>query len=88
MAVVLLFSPLDYWIFAELNKWQNEVMRLKDERIAQMTEVLNGILVVKLFSWEKNMEEKVMLRFYFALVLAASFRDTSAVSSSPTDRPI
>ena len=34
-------------------------MRLKDERIKMVNEVLNGIKVIKLYAWERPMEEVI-----------------------------
>ena len=37
-----------------------EQMKYKDERIKMMSEILNGMKVLKLYSWEKSMEKMVL----------------------------
>lgn len=36
-------------------------MALKDERIKLLNEMLNGIRVLKLYAWEKSIENRVII---------------------------
>lgn len=40
-------------------------MVLKDERLKLLNEMLNGIKILKLYAWERSMEEKVILLLEF-----------------------
>lgn len=35
-------------------------MELKDDRIKAITEVLNGIKVLKLYAWEESFEKQIL----------------------------
>ncbi|GFN99336.1 multidrug resistance-associated protein 1 [Plakobranchus ocellatus] len=59
LAVMLLLMPLNGLIAAKMRKFQIQQMKFKDQRIKLMTEVLNGIKVLKLYAWEPSFQEKV-----------------------------
>ena len=58
MAMVILF-PLPGYFAAKLQTIQNEKMKMTDSRVQVVTEIMNVIRMVKLFGWEKKMDEKI-----------------------------
>ena len=42
-----------------MEKYNTKQMTLKDERVNLITEILNGIKVLKLYAWEKSFIEKI-----------------------------
>ncbi|XP_053408516.1 multidrug resistance-associated protein 1-like isoform X2 [Mercenaria mercenaria] len=59
LGIMILLMPINALIAMKQRKFQITQMRLKDQRIKLMNEVLNGIKVLKLYAWEKSFEEKV-----------------------------
>ncbi|OQV17373.1 Canalicular multispecific organic anion transporter 2 [Hypsibius exemplaris] len=60
LAVLMLTMPLN-WFLAKRNKTiQIGQMQYKDERIRAITEVLNGIKVLKLYAWEESFEKQIL----------------------------
>lgn len=57
---LLLVLPLNGFIVSQMRKCHTEQMKHKDERIKMMSEILNGIKVLKLYAWEKSMEKMVL----------------------------
>ncbi|KAF6030485.1 ABCC1 [Bugula neritina] len=71
MSFMGILVPLNAFIGKQLKKLQVEQMKEKDKRIKLMSEVLNGIKVLKLYAWEQSysdiisgirQKELVMLR--------------------------
>lgn len=52
--------PVNAVIAGQMRKCHTEQMKYKDERIKMMSEILNGMKVLKLYSWEKSMEKMVL----------------------------
>ncbi|OWA50131.1 Canalicular multispecific organic anion transporter 2 [Hypsibius exemplaris] len=60
VAVLVLTMPLN-WFLAKRNKTiQLGQMKYKDSRIGAITEVLNGIKVLKLYAWEESFEKQIL----------------------------
>ncbi|KAL1498301.1 hypothetical protein ABEB36_009120 [Hypothenemus hampei] len=59
MAIMLLLIPINYFIVRKSRELQVKQMKLKDERVKVMNEVLNGIKVLKLYAWEKSFEQHI-----------------------------
>ncbi|PAV74681.1 hypothetical protein WR25_19463 isoform C [Diploscapter pachys] len=57
--IMIIFIPLNIFSSVIVKKWQMEQMKLKDERIKMVNEVLNGIKVIKLYAWEIPMEQHI-----------------------------
>ena len=58
--ILLLMLPLNGVIAAISMKLQKILMALKDKRIKTITEILNGIKVIKLYSWEEPNQREVL----------------------------
>ncbi|KAL4228773.1 hypothetical protein ACF0H5_011815 [Mactra antiquata] len=59
LAIMVLLIPLNGFMAMKQRKYQITQMKFKDERIKLMSEVLNGIKVLKLYAWEPSFEQKV-----------------------------
>lgn len=57
--VLLVMLPLNAIIWTIMEKFQTEQMILKDERVRVITEILAGVKVLKLFSWEESFINKI-----------------------------
>ncbi|RWS05310.1 hypothetical protein B4U79_00829 [Dinothrombium tinctorium] len=57
--VLLILGPISTLVSNKLNKLQEEQMELKDKRVSQISELLNGIKVWKLYAWEKLFLKKI-----------------------------
>uniref|UniRef100_A0A8R1DMH1 ABC-type glutathione-S-conjugate transporter n=1 Tax=Caenorhabditis japonica TaxID=281687 RepID=A0A8R1DMH1_CAEJA len=58
--ILILMIPFNSWISIKMRNCQMEQMKHKDERIKMMSEILNGMKVLKLYSWENSMEQMVL----------------------------
>ncbi|XP_069110716.1 ATP-binding cassette sub-family C member 3-like [Argopecten irradians] len=56
---LILMFPANGYLMYKLQKLQEEQMTLKDSRIKVVTEVLNGIKILKLYAWEMSFKEKI-----------------------------
>ncbi|PIO54695.1 hypothetical protein TELCIR_23935, partial [Teladorsagia circumcincta] len=56
LSIVFLWRILGVAVIAGLV----QQMKYKDERLKMMSEVLNGIKVLKLYAWEKSMENAIL----------------------------
>ncbi|CAG5136574.1 unnamed protein product, partial [Candidula unifasciata] len=59
LAVMLMAVPANTIIGVFLKKYQIEQMKLKDQRMRVMSEVLAGMKVLKLYAWEGSFQEKI-----------------------------
>lgn len=59
IGVMLLSGPFNAWISVKLRELQQRVMQFKDKRIKLMTEVINGIKIIKIHAWEDSFKERV-----------------------------
>lgn len=60
IVVMILIIPLSGIIAAKLRDLQVEQMKIKDERVKSMNEILNGMKVLKLYAWEPSFEKLVL----------------------------
>ena len=58
--VMIMMIPINGVIAAINRKLQRKQMELKDKRIKTITEILNGIKVIKLYAWEIPNQEEVL----------------------------
>jgi ATP-binding cassette, subfamily C (CFTR/MRP), member 1 len=60
IGVMVLMVPLTAVVATKLKNLQEAQMKVKDERVKIMNEVLNGMKVLKLYAWEPSFEESVL----------------------------
>ncbi|EDV26556.1 uncharacterized protein TRIADDRAFT_50060 [Trichoplax adhaerens] len=60
LAVLILIVPLNAITSAKIQKLQEKQMINKDDRIRLMSEILNGIKVLKLYAWEQSFIKRVL----------------------------
>lgn len=49
-------------------------MKLRDERLKLMSEILNGIRIIKFYAWEKSMQKLVCLHDFLILLFLHSLK--------------
>ncbi|KAG9510799.1 Multidrug resistance-associated protein 1 [Fragariocoptes setiger] len=59
IGVILVFIPFNTWITSKLKDLQMLVMKSKDKRIKLLSEVFNGIKILKLHAWEEDFGRRV-----------------------------
>jgi ATP-binding cassette, subfamily C (CFTR/MRP), member 1 len=59
LAVLLLMFPISGFIANKLKNLQFIQMKVKDERVKSISEILNGIKVLKLYAWEPSFQELI-----------------------------
>ncbi|KFW01139.1 Canalicular multispecific organic anion transporter 1, partial [Eurypyga helias] len=59
IAVMVLLIPINGFLVAKAKTIQVKNMKNKDERMKIMSEILNGIKILKLFAWEPSFEKRV-----------------------------
>ncbi|KAM9010884.1 ATP-binding cassette sub-family C member 2 [Ara ararauna] len=59
LAVMVLLIPINGFLVAKSKTIQVRNMKNKDERMKIMSEILNGIKILKLFAWEPSFEKRV-----------------------------
>ncbi|CAL1540698.1 unnamed protein product, partial [Lymnaea stagnalis] len=59
VAVIVALIPLNARVTVLAKRAQTEQLRVKDERLKTMNEILSGIKVLKLYAWETSFEERI-----------------------------
>lgn len=57
---MFIITPLQFYIGKKLSDNGKEVSKCTDHRISKMTEILQGINVIKLYVWEDLFREKIL----------------------------
>ncbi|CAO1343275.1 unnamed protein product [Diamesa hyperborea] len=60
LVVMILMIPLSGFFATKLRDLQIQQMKIKDERVKSMNEILNGIRVLKLYAWEPSFEDAIL----------------------------
>ena len=58
-ATLVLLVPVNGYYTSMMKKIQGQLMRQKDKRSKLVDEILNGIKIIKLYSWENSFKEKI-----------------------------
>ena len=59
LAFIIFMLVVNALYLNKMNKYQSQLMKIKDERLKILSEVLNGIKVIKLYGWEEMFASKV-----------------------------
>ncbi|XP_071962252.1 ATP-binding cassette sub-family C member 10-like [Antedon mediterranea] len=59
LAFVLLLIPVNKWLTVKIQGYNEDMMKRKDDRVKLMSEILNGIRVIKFYAWELSFQEKI-----------------------------
>ncbi|KAK3589166.1 hypothetical protein CHS0354_018871 [Potamilus streckersoni] len=57
--VLVILIPINGFIMNKVQKLQDQQMTQKDNRIKLLTEILNGIKILKLYAWELSFRDKL-----------------------------
>ena len=57
--MLLLLLPINAIVWGKMEKYQFSQMTKKDERVRIITEILNGIKVIKLYGWEQSFIKRI-----------------------------
>lgn len=60
LVVTILAIPISIWVATRLKNLQIEQMKIKDERVKHISEILGGIKVLKFYAWEPSFEQVVL----------------------------
>ncbi|XP_052898198.1 multidrug resistance-associated protein 1-like [Anopheles moucheti] len=60
LGVMILMTPVSGVVAAKLKTHQVSQMKLKDERVKKMNEILGGIKVLKLYAWEPSFQDSIL----------------------------
>ncbi|KAG0234216.1 hypothetical protein BGX31_004638 [Mortierella sp. GBA43] len=60
MGVMLLTFPVHHLAAKKYSKIQEQLMETRDRRVGLMSELLQGIRMIKFFTWENNIRKKIM----------------------------
>ena len=52
--MILAFVPLQSWIGKKFSQFRSETAKKTDERIRIMSEIIQGIKVIKMYAWEHS----------------------------------
>jgi ABC-type multidrug transport system fused ATPase/permease subunit len=59
VGLLLLMVPLTRKVAKSFSSLDEELMKHRDQRVTLMSQILNGIRIVKFYAWEKSVEEEV-----------------------------
>lgn len=59
LAVMILMIPASAFIATKIRSLQVQQMKVKDERVKSMNEILSGMKVLKLYAWEPSFEDQI-----------------------------
>lgn len=60
MAVMLVTAPAHHYAAKKYSRIQEQLMETRDRRVGLVSEMLQGIRMIKFFAWEKNIQKKIM----------------------------
>uniref|UniRef100_A0A7M6DQB9 ABC-type glutathione-S-conjugate transporter n=1 Tax=Clytia hemisphaerica TaxID=252671 RepID=A0A7M6DQB9_9CNID len=80
LVVILLSNPINYLSTQLVRKYNQQLVKFKDQRLKLMSEIISGIKIIKMYAWEGSFMQKVTeirkqeLRFVRkSMILSASW---------------
>ena len=59
VVIAALMAPLNYFAFKTLSSSSEKTMEWQDKRMKSITEFLQGMMIIKIFAWEKKTQESI-----------------------------
>lgn len=60
LVIILVTYPFSFWMATKLKELQIDQMKMKDERVKSINEILGGMKVLKLYAWEPSFEKLIL----------------------------
>nr|XP_029719887.1 multidrug resistance-associated protein 1-like [Aedes albopictus] len=60
LGVMIIMTPITGVMATQMRDLQVEQMKIKDDRVKKMNEILGGIKVLKLYAWEKSFQDSIL----------------------------
>ena len=57
--IMMILAPLNYYCSLKFETVEEKILNKSESRVNLIGELLQGILVVKLFTWEEKLKERV-----------------------------
>lgn len=57
---IIMITPFQFYIGKKISDNSKQISKTGDHRITKMTEILQGITVIKLYVWEDLFKEKIL----------------------------
>ena len=80
LVVIMLSNPINYLSTKLVRKYNQQLVKFKDQRLKLMSEIISGIKIIKMYAWEGSFMQKVIeirkqeLRFVRkSMILSASW---------------
>ncbi|CAF1394631.1 unnamed protein product [Adineta steineri] len=58
-AVLILLVPIQFFFSRQFSRYRNTTMACTDKRVQAINELVNGCQIIKMYNWEKAMEQRV-----------------------------
>ncbi|XP_035826503.1 multidrug resistance-associated protein 1 [Aplysia californica] len=88
LGYIFVMFILNAVVMEKMRQYQDQIMIVKDERVKLMSEVLNGMKVIKLYGWEPMFKEKILevrekeLKILFKYAVMDGFQSFAWTASS------
>lgn len=57
---IMFITPMQFYVGKKISENSKDIAKCSDHRISKMTEILQGINVIKLYVWEDLFKEKIL----------------------------
>ncbi|KAJ1736287.1 Transporter of the ATP-binding cassette (ABC) [Coemansia biformis] len=59
LCTIIVLVPFQWWIVSIWDTYQDQLMKASDRRMNMMSEILQGVRIIKFFAWEQRFEQQV-----------------------------